>query len=265
MKRISLVLMLLFATLQAFSFSVKEAAAAYSKGDYHKAVEEYEAIIKQNGASAELLYNLGNCYYQSGNRQGAVLCYERALRIDPGNIQIMNNLDYLYSKISDTNKGEAKGKNVKTTIDTPTFFESLRNNIGRNYSSNFWAGWAAACFVGFIICFALYVFISNVLIRKIGFFTGLIMLLGVVFFIPFSFMSAKNQMRADEAVIINYKTELLADPDIESKPSSLPLTTGTKVYILTTESDDSGEVKWYKVRLNSDYIGWISADKIEII
>lgn len=265
MRRIIIYWIFASAALSVWAAAPDNASAPYAKGDYQTAIAGYTDMMEKNGESASLLYNLGNCYYQSGNRHSAVLCYERALRLDPGNKEIKNNLAYLSSKVADANRAEAKGKNVRTAEDAESFFESLRNSIAREHSSNMWAGMAAGAFVLFIVCCALYVFISNVLVRKIGFFAGILVAVCAILFIPFSYMAARNQTRDDEAVVKAYKTVLLTDPDAESKPSSLPLTTGTKVRILNAEPADSEKPAWYKVRLNSDYVGWIQADKIEVI
>ncbi|MDE5880189.1 MAG: SH3 domain-containing protein, partial [Muribaculaceae bacterium] len=43
------------------------------------------------------------------------------------------------------------------------------------------------------------------------------------------------------------------------------LTKGTEVRIVSEETDAEGNVTWYKVRLNSDYIGWVAADDLELL
>ncbi|BHH85669.1 tetratricopeptide repeat protein [Desulforhopalus sp. 52FAK] len=66
--------------------------AAYSVGDYDKAITIYEGLLKQEGNSSGLLYNLGNSYAQRGEVGLAILQYERALRIDPSDSDIIGNL-----------------------------------------------------------------------------------------------------------------------------------------------------------------------------
>ena len=66
--------------------------AAYSVGDYDKAISIYDDLLKTNGLSAGLLYNLGNSYAQKGQVGLAILNYERALRLDPSNLDISGNL-----------------------------------------------------------------------------------------------------------------------------------------------------------------------------
>lgn len=62
--------------------ALKEAEVAYTKEDYAKAIELYEGILKSNGESAAVYYNLGNAYYKAGKIAPAILNYERCLLLD---------------------------------------------------------------------------------------------------------------------------------------------------------------------------------------
>jgi hypothetical protein len=75
-----------------------EAGSAYSKGDYKHAVELYEEITKNYGYSPGVLYNLANSYAASGRIGKAVLNYERAVRLAPGDSDIINNLQVVKTR-----------------------------------------------------------------------------------------------------------------------------------------------------------------------
>ena len=75
----------------------QEASSAYSRGDYGTAIEEFESLCK-TGLSAPLLYNLANSYAQNGQSGKAILNYERALRLAPGDSDIRGNLELLRKK-----------------------------------------------------------------------------------------------------------------------------------------------------------------------
>ncbi len=72
----------------------QHAGSAYSMGDYKTAIEEFESLIR-TGMSAPLLYNLANSYAQDGQSGKAILNYERALRLTPGDSDIRGNLELL--------------------------------------------------------------------------------------------------------------------------------------------------------------------------
>ncbi len=72
----------------------QEAGQAYSSGDYAVAIEKYEGL-RADGGSAALFYNLANSYAQSGQSGRAILNYERALRLEPGDSDARGNLELL--------------------------------------------------------------------------------------------------------------------------------------------------------------------------
>ena len=79
---------------------------AYSLGSYQEAIDRYERLLDQAGWSAPVLYNLANSYARGGKTGMAVLNYERALRLAPGDADILGNLE-LVRKESGLFSGEA--------------------------------------------------------------------------------------------------------------------------------------------------------------
>ena len=242
-----------------------EADRAYNAGQYQEAIAIYVAAMEMEGVSAPALYNLGNACLKAGEMGKAVLCYERAHRLDPSNKEIAGNLAYARAKVEDANRSELKGKNLSVTPDAPSFFMAIYDNVTTETSSDFWARLAAISFVLLLGACALYIFSANVVVRKTGFFTGIFFLLFCVVFLIFSFAAARRFNSSDAGIVTAYKVELLEEPGASSRPSSTPLTRGTKLDVLGDEVNSAGEVTWYKVRLNSDFVGWISASDFEII
>ena len=60
------------------------ADSLYEKEAFAEAVVVYEDIIANKGVSADIYYNLGNCYYKLDDVARAILNYERALLLDQG-------------------------------------------------------------------------------------------------------------------------------------------------------------------------------------
>ena len=72
------------------------------RGRLHaKAIELYEGILKSNGESAAVYYNLGNTYYKAGKIAPAILNYERCLLLDPGDSDARFNLQMARQKTID--------------------------------------------------------------------------------------------------------------------------------------------------------------------
>lgn len=237
----------------------------YMEQKYEDAITVYEEVMQVNGVSSELLYNLGNACFKANQLGKAVLCYERALRLDPGNKNAQNNLAYVRTRIDDLNKGELKGRNLNITPDAPSFLGGIYSGITKETSSNYWALFAAFAFVLFIGFLALYIFTGNVAARKCGFFGGILFFVFSVVFLLFAFAASREYYSKDEGIVTAYKVELRTDPADEAKVSTTPLNCGTKLSVLDTQNDVKGNPLWYKVRLNSEFLGWIKAQDFEII
>ncbi|MCI5165108.1 MAG: tetratricopeptide repeat protein [Candidatus Electrothrix sp. GM3_4] len=70
----------------------EQANIFHTQGEFQQAAEQYSSIISTYGVSASLLYNLANSYAGAGQAGAAVLNYERALHLDPGDADIQGNL-----------------------------------------------------------------------------------------------------------------------------------------------------------------------------
>ncbi|MFV0436647.1 MAG: tetratricopeptide repeat protein [Desulfopila sp.] len=108
----------------------QQANALYSRNDFKKAAAIYEKLIKQDGYSVSLLYNLANSYAQAKETGKAVLNYERARRLDPSDPDILANLQLIRSTHG---------------LFTPT--ESRMNHLFHLLSLNQWAGLGGAALV----------------------------------------------------------------------------------------------------------------------
>jgi hypothetical protein len=71
------------ASLRAAAPIPSPAEAAYAKGDYATAVEKWSDEAREVGVSAGLLSALGNAEWRLGRKGRAMVCWERALLLDP--------------------------------------------------------------------------------------------------------------------------------------------------------------------------------------
>lgn len=242
-----------------------EADSAYKSGDFERAITLYEEIADKDGVSAGLLYNLGNANVEAHDYGKAVLYYERALRLDPSDKEIRRNLRYVTAKVEDANRSELKGKRLKITPDEQSFFQSVYTSLACERSSDMWAAWGAALFLLSLTGVALYMFSRNVPVRKIGFFGALAGICLSIAAITCAFAAAGHYDTHEEGVLTGYKVELFNTPEANSQSIGASLTRGTKVRIVGEETDVEGEVTWYRVRLNSDFIGWVRAADLTVI
>jgi tetratricopeptide (TPR) repeat protein len=133
-------ILLLCATLSVAQSTVESASEAYRSEDYKRSIQLYEQVVAQllseGRESAEIYYNLGNAYFRNGETAKAILNYERALLLDPGDSDIRHNLRFARTRIEDK-------------IDTAeTFFlTSWINNLENLLNSNRWATLAIILFI----------------------------------------------------------------------------------------------------------------------
>jgi len=74
---------------------------AYNSGRYQDAIGIYTSLVSAGFESSDLYYNIGNSYFKLNDIPHAILWYERAQRIDPGNEDVIFNLNVASSRITD--------------------------------------------------------------------------------------------------------------------------------------------------------------------
>jgi tetratricopeptide (TPR) repeat protein len=226
---------------------IKEAETAYTQEDYNKAIELYEETLKSNGASAEIYYNLGNAYYKANRIAPAILNYERALLLDPGDGDIRFNLQMAREKTVD--KIEPLGE-----FFLVKWIDSLQNRG----SADSWAMLGIVSFLLLIFCLLLFFFSRWIRMKKVGFYLGIVCLLLVVI----ANMFAKGQK--DE--IVNRAYAIVFSPTVTVKSS--PDASGTDLFILhegTKAFIKSSLGNWKEIELEDGNVGWLPGKDIEII
>ena len=110
------VLLLLFGCLSAWGADGPETTRltrifldgvnAYEAGEYEDAVGAFDQVAAAGIDNAKLFYNLGNAHLKAGSLGRAVLWYERALRLAPGNPDLRFNHAYALSLVKDEREGK---------------------------------------------------------------------------------------------------------------------------------------------------------------
>lgn len=231
--------------------------SAYSKQAYDMALMHYRSALDHDGVSSDLYYNLGNTYYRLKDVGHAVICYERALRINPANREARANLAFVRKNLPDK------------IHDNTSFLESLQDKITGQYTPNTWAWMALGSFIIMICAGALYLFATNVRLRKLGFFGG-ICLLGVFIYLLIVARSAANAIQhSNEAVVIAPVTYMRSEPTTAKDKTEkvLPVHAGTKVELVDSAAtpDDAMTKKWYEVRISGGSRAWVAQSDVEHI
>lgn len=79
----------------------QRAETLYQEQHYDEAIAAYEAMRAQDVEDGVLYYNLGNAYFKAGHLGRAILSYERALALMPGDEDARANLEFANELIAD--------------------------------------------------------------------------------------------------------------------------------------------------------------------
>ena len=238
----------LFSPLTSLAAATKaEADSAYVRGEYQQAINDYEALLKQ-GASADLYYNLGNAYYRTENIPQAILNYERALLLSPGDRDIRFNLQIARSKTFD-----------KIVPESEMFFVTWYRSLVSMMSVDGWARTALIALGLTIILLLVYLFSDKLWLRKVGFFGGVALLL--------VFLAGNLFAWQQKQDLLNRKGAIIFAPAVTVK--STPAANGTDLFILhegTKVTITDGSMKdWKEIRIADGKEGWIETKLIKVI
>ena len=223
------------------------ADSAYVRQQYQQAIADYEALLKK-GVSADIYYNLGNAYYRTENITRAVINYERALLLSPGDRDIRFNLQLARSKTID-----------KITPESEMFFVTWYRSLVNIMSVDGWATMSLVSLALAIMLALCYLFTARVWMQKTGFFGAFAMI--VIFGLSNLFAwQQKDQL-------VNRTGAIVISPAAAVK--STPANGGTDLFIIhegtKVEITDSSMKEWKEVRIADGKEGWIKTSMIEMI
>ena len=226
---------------------LQKANKAYGNGSFTEAVDLYKRVIALGYESPELYYNLGNSYFKLNEYASAILWYERAKRIDPGNEDIDFNLKVTNNKIADQ---------IEPLPEI--FYKRWFRNLVNLFPSDTWARTGIVLFILALASGSLYLLSRVLILRKFGFWIGVFILLFSIVSILFAWNSHTNVKNASEAIIFTPTITIKSSPD-EKSVDLFVLHEGTKVQI----KDKIGS--WFEIRIANGSVGWIPANVFEKI
>ena len=223
------------------------ADSAYIRNDFATAIRIYEALLQQ-GESADIYYNLGNSYYKSGEIARAILNYERALLLKPGNEDVRTNLEIARAKTVD-----------KIDVVPEIFFVSWIKSLINTISIDAWARWGIVFFILLIASLYFFIFSKQIKIKKIGFLSSILCILIVICTNMFAGYQKEMLTNRNTAIIISPSVTIRSTPN-ENGTSLFVLHEGSKVII-----KDNSMKGWKEITIDDGKVGWVASADIEII
>ena len=250
MKKIWLLLWLSLVGISVFAAEdtiTEQAEQFYAAGNYEEAADIYRQILDEGWESADLYYNLGNCYYKSGNHTRAILNYERALLLRPGDAMARYNLEMAQQSIVD-----------KIEVLPEFFLVRWYKALETSLSADQWGYLSVAGFIVFLVMAALFFYSHSVVVKKTGFIVGIIaffLTLGTVFW---AFRQEYRISNREYAIVVTPSVTVKGAPN-ECGTSHFRIHEGLKVQVVEKLGD------WYNIRLADGNEGWVENSDIEKI
>ncbi len=216
----------------------RQAGEAYQKGEWRAALDAYRKVLESGYQSGALYYNIGNCHYKLKSVGEAILNYEKARRLIPGDEDLNFNLAL------------ANLRTIDKITPLPRFWllenlETLLDALPRGLLQ-----WLAFLFY-FSAAAAL---IARILGGQPGFrFRAGALAFGLAFFCVLStgLLLARDQFAARaEGVVLAESTRAFSGPGGDNLQVFV-LHEGTKVRI------EQRNAEWVEVLLADGNVGWV--------
>lgn len=226
------------------NFVFDSANVSYSKGDFEKAIEQYEDLVESNTVSFEVYFNLANAYYKTKTIGLAILNYEKAKKLNPNDEDLIINLKLANQKAED-----------KIDAAPQLFLAEWKNGIVDLFDEKNWSVLCILLFAVSLFLIGLYIVSQNNTLKKLGFFTGIVLLIATIFI----FFIAQNKYEltknSSNAIVISGTATITGSPN-EKGTKLFILHEGTKV-IITEEQNE-----WTEIKIANGNVGWIKSNLI---
>ena len=220
----------------------------YNDSKYEKSIEIYFEILDSGVHSSELYYNLGNSFYKLNDIPNSILFYEKSLKLNPTDKDVINNLKMVNNAIIDD----------ITKIPEP-FFDNQLNKISNNLSYSNWGLISLIISFLFLLLFIFYFFSKEPIVKRTSFTLLFVFLVLIGITTKISLHAYEKNHLEKYAIIFSSKIEIKSEPN-ERSENLLILHMGTKVKIIDSFNDE-----WVKIKLVNGQEGWINNNEIKII
>lgn len=241
----NLVYIFLFITSFVFAQSgFEKGNVLYQKGQYEQAIQAYESVLDNHKQSAELYFNLGNCYYKLNKVAPSIYNFEKALVLAPEDLDITNNLKFAQKLTIDAVK----------EVPKVGFAKLVRDFTGMHHF-NTWA-WISVVFgLLFLGFFIGYYFSPSSVSKRIFFFGMFVWIVFLLVSVGAGIFEKNHFLNERPAIVFADVTEVKSEPQ-KASPATFVIHEGTKVFVQETLG------KWKKIQLTDGTEGWMESEAI---
>ena len=216
---------------------VMEADSAYAAGHHARALNLYDSV-NTAFTSSGLLYNMGNCHYRMGDVAQAILHYERALRLAPGDEDVLANLELTRQQVKDR----------VASMPAFTLGSWWARSLGGSDPDQ-WARRSIGASVLLFLALSGLLFVAQRTARRAIVTAVGLAFLGILVTTALAYTRHRDLARHDEAIIMTPRVDVRSTPDAQGVVLFI-LHKGTKVTILQQQSG------WQEIELANGAVGW---------
>ena len=239
---------LLYILILAISFSVTKADVSssmlkaseyYKKNQYQEAIQVYNKLIDQGFIGTSLYYNLGNAYYRLGKFGYAIMYYEKALSLSPGDEDVISNL-------------QVARQNLKDKVDSlpPFFIFNIWEDMLAAFTVTGWTIITYIFFILFLISITAYFFSRSALQQRTTFFTGATFLFVLALTIGILVVKIHKEISVKYGIVLEPSVTVKSSPD-QTSNDEFVIHEGLKIKL-----EDRVD-NWVKIRLDDGKVGWV--------
>ena len=224
-----------------------QADSAYARADYETAVKLYGKLVEENMTS-DVCYNLGCAYYRIDDIAHSVLWFERALKLNPSDKDILTNLEMVRTKTIDKIVPQHE-------FILFTYFRIMTNW----FSLRTWTVIALLSFVLMLVSLLLFWASGSIITRKLTLSSACILLL-LSILANVCAIQQRNFKQIHTSGIITTPAVTVKSTPADNGNDLFVLHEGSKVEIL-----DNSLKEWCEVSIADGKIGWIPKKSFDLI
>ncbi|MCA1763343.1 MAG: tetratricopeptide repeat protein [Cryomorphaceae bacterium] len=224
----------------------REGTEHYKAGEYEKALSAFLEADKEADGFA-INYNIGNAYYKLNQIPESILYYQRALKYQPANEDVLYNLSLANDRIVDK---------IETLPRTKLnrWWREFKYGVGPDGWGYIALAWSLIS--ALLLC--VFFYSRRLGIKRFGFYGGILALALMILSTVFAQSANEFRNTHNSGVIFADKVDVKGEPREESTIVFV-LHAGTVVQLVQQVEN------WYEVELASGNRGWMKASDLEEI
>jgi len=218
----------------------------YNNSKYLESINIYESILAEGWESSNLYYNLGNSYFRQNQIGQSIWAYNKALKMDPRNEDLIKNLSIAEAKIKD-----------RIILPDEFYFVKVYGNFKSRYTLKEWllAGGIIVLFTVVSFLISEFQILNNWKIVRV---VKILMLLTVmIHLVTLDKFFDDNDDKL--GIIIDNQVKAYSGPFYGDNSVLFNINEGTEVMIKQNQKN------WTEIILLDGKRGWITSNKIRLL